>query len=154
MDLYVQAFTPCADVPMKFVGLMGLPDLKRHGELTRFGIKTSDISIVDRLYICKNSIFQTRQTQWRLGMHNLYRISDDEADEHLSFIGINCTLGSYINEEHLYLSFKLVIVMVSRFYFSVDVALPSNLHDNNFYDTSILTRHCAQRNAPSTNSLQ
>ena len=67
VDLYVQAFTPCEEVPMKFVGLIGLPDLKRHDELTWFGMKTSDIIILDRLYICKNSIFQNRHAQWRLG---------------------------------------------------------------------------------------
>ena len=140
---------------MKFVGLIGLPDLKRHDELTWFGMKTSDIIILDRLYICKNSIFQNRHAQWRLGMRNLYRISDDEADEHLSFIVINSTIGSYINEEHLYLSFKMVIVMVNSFQFSVHIYMSSNLLGNIFIcDNSILTRHCAQRNDSLTSSLQ
>ena len=98
---------------MKFVGLIGLPDLKRHDELTWFGMKTSDIIILDRLYICKNSIFQNRHAQWRLGMRNLYRISDDEPDVEGSFIGFCDNYGSYINMEHDYLLFKIQLVKVN-----------------------------------------
>jgi hypothetical protein len=112
IDLYVEALTPSNGVPAEFVSLLGLPDLKRHDERTRVGIKTSDITIIDRLYICKNSIFQQRKVQWRLGMRNLYRISDDEDDDHSSFIGFNDITGSYINMEHEYLVFRMVLVRV------------------------------------------
>ena len=58
-------------------------------------------------------MFQERKVQWRLGMRNLYRISDDEDDEHSSFIGYDEIHGRYINEEHEYLVFKMVLVRVS-----------------------------------------
>ena len=112
VDLYIEAFTPSNEVPAQFVSLLGLPDLKRHNEQTREGIKISDITIIDRLYICKNSIFQQRKVQWRLGMRNIYRLPDAEDDDHSSFIGFNDITGSYINTEHEYLVFRMVLVRV------------------------------------------
>ena len=114
VDLYFEVFTQADNVPSKYISLLGLPDLKRHEESTRVGIKVADIVILDRLYICKNSVFQERRVQWRLGMRNLYRISDDEADEHLSFIGDDGYSGSYINEENEYLVFKMLLVKVQK----------------------------------------
>ena len=79
VDLYIDAATPPNEVPATLVSLIGLPDLKRHDERTRQKIKVNDITIIDRLYICKNSLFRERKVQWRLGMRSLYRISDDLA---------------------------------------------------------------------------
>ena len=47
-------------------------------------------------------------------MRNLYRISDDEADEYFSFVGFDMkrASASYINEEHDYLVFKISLVEV------------------------------------------
>lgn len=114
IDIYVEAFTPTHEVPAKFGGLCGLPDLKRSDEHPQLRENATNIIILDRLYICKNSVFQERRVQWRLGMRNLYRISDDEADDQLSFIGFNGDRGSYINEEHSYLSFKMYLVEVRK----------------------------------------
>jgi len=114
VDLYVEALTPVDDVPAEFVSLLGLPDLKRGEERTRVGVKVSDIVILDRVYICFNTVFQERRVQWRLGMRNLFRISDDEADDHSSFIGSDDHHHSkYINEENEYLSFKMLLVRVN-----------------------------------------
>ena len=112
VDLYVEALTPGNAIPAQFVGLLGLPDLRRGDERTRVGVKAGDIKIIDRLYICKNYIFKERRVQWRLGMKNLYRVSDDEVDEHLSFIGLDDNDNSYINEENAYLNFKMILVKV------------------------------------------
>ena len=60
VDLYIEALTPADDVPAEFVSLLGLPDLKRCEELSRVGVKVSDIVILDRLYICFNTVFQDR----------------------------------------------------------------------------------------------
>jgi len=115
VDLYVEALTPGNEIPPGLVGLLGLPDLRRDLESTRVGVKIDDIIIIDRLYICKNSIFQSRRVQWRLGMKNLYRISDDEVDEHSSFIGFDVDdENSYINEENEYHSFKMILVKVIK----------------------------------------
>lgn len=114
VDLYIEAFTPVNEIPPDFVSLLGLPDVKRHDELTRIGVRVIDIIILDRIYICKNSMFQQRRVQWRLGMRNLYRISDDEADGHLWFNGYSEIEDSYINEEHDYLNFKMVLVKVMK----------------------------------------
>ena len=46
--VYIEALTPLNSVPAKFVSLLGLPDLKRHNERTRLGVKASDIVIIDR----------------------------------------------------------------------------------------------------------
>jgi len=116
VDLYIDAATPPNEVPATLVSLIGLPDLKRHDERTRQKIKVNDITIIDRLYICKNSLFRERKVQWRLGMRSLYRISDDEDDEYSSFIGFDdITHGRYINEEHEYLVFRMVLVKVSSY---------------------------------------
>ena len=114
VDMYVEALTPENAVPNKFIGLLGLPDLKRDDERTRVGVKVNEIIIIDRLYICKNTLFQERRIQWRLGMRNLYRISDDEADEHLVFVGYDDNIRSYINEENEYLAFKMILVKVRK----------------------------------------
>ena len=115
VDLYVEALTPVNEIPAELVGLLGLPELRRDLESTRVGVKIDDIIILDRLYICKNSIFQSRRVQWRLGMNNLYRISDDEVDEHSSFIGFDVDDEKcYINEENEYHSFKMILVKVSK----------------------------------------
>jgi len=115
VDLYVEALTPGNEIPTGLVGLLGLPDLRRDLESTRVGVKIDDIIILDRLYICKNSIFQSRRVQWRLGMNNLYRISDDEVDEHSSFIGFDVDDEKcYVNEENEYHSFKMILVKVSK----------------------------------------
>jgi len=114
VDMYVEALTPESDVPNKFIGLLGLPDLKRDDERTRVGVKVNEIVITDRLYICKNSLFQERRIQWRLGIRNLYRISDDEADEHSVFVGYDDKIHSYINEESEYLAFKMILVKVRK----------------------------------------
>ncbi len=72
IDLYVEGGgTPLAE---NFVSLLGLPDLKRHNERTRRGVLINDISIINKLYIIKNSLFLERLVQWRFGMRNLYRI--------------------------------------------------------------------------------
>ena len=47
-------------------------------------------------------------------MRNLYRISDDEADEHLVFVGYDDNIRSYINEENEYLAFKMILVKVRK----------------------------------------
>ena len=82
VDLYVEAFTPSNAIPEEYVSLIGLPDLRRLMEPTKLSVKIDEITILDRLYICKNRIFQQRCVQWRLGMRNLYRVSDEEVDEH------------------------------------------------------------------------
>jgi hypothetical protein len=118
VDLYVEALTPENEIPAHFVGLLGLPELRRDLESTRVGVKVDDIIIIDRIYICKNSIFQSRRVQWRLGMNNLYCISDDEVDEHSSFIGFDVDdEDSYINEENEYHSFKMILIHVRKSFF-------------------------------------
>ena len=74
IDLYVEAFTPSNRVKAEFVSLLGLPDLKRHEQSTFFAVLVRDISIIDKLYICKDSLFAKRLVPWRLGMRNLFRI--------------------------------------------------------------------------------
>ena len=74
IDLYVEALTPSNGVPAEFVSLLGLPDLKRHEQSTLFAVLVRDISIIDKLYICKDSLFAKRLVPWRLGMRNLFRI--------------------------------------------------------------------------------
>jgi len=117
VDLYVEAFTPSNAIDNKFISLIGLPDIKRREDEPTRGVHINDINILHRLYICKNSVFQEREIQWRLGMNNLYRISDDEIDEHLSFIGYNYDDNNerYINEEHQYLIIKLLLVKVNEY---------------------------------------
>jgi len=153
VDLYIDAFTPANAVPSKFISLLGLPNLKRHEESTRVGIKVADIVILDRLYICKNSVFQERRVQWRLGMRNLYRISDDEADEHLSFIGDDGYIGSYINEENEYLVFTILLVKVQKLTLLFVVHFVYFLISESTFYSSILTKRYAPRNALSTQSL-
>ena len=114
---YVEAFTSPNDVPENFIGLCGLPDLKRDEKNPRLIFHVDEIIILDKLYICKNKLFQQRVLQWRLGMRNLYRICDDELDEECSFIGFDEDDGDpdkYINQEHDYLIFKMNLVMVSK----------------------------------------
>lgn len=117
IDVYVEAFTPVAQVPPMFGSLCGLPDLKRRDEHPQIRISIDNIIILDRLYICKNSVLQDRKVQWRLGMRNMYRIADNEADDHLSFIGFDRVNGRYINEEHCYHTFKMYIVEVRNLIF-------------------------------------
>ena len=116
VNLYVEALTQPNDVPPEFSSLIGLPDLKRHPFPVSFNeISFEEVLILDRIYVCKNSVYQKRRVQWRVGMRNLYRISDDEEDEHLLFNGFGeGVLSNYINEEHDYLVFKILLVKVRK----------------------------------------
>ena len=113
VNQFVEALTSPNDVPTHFVSLCGLPDLQRDDQDPTVQVHIDRIVILDRLYICNNSIFQERFVQWRLGMRNLYRISDDEPDVEGSFIGFCDNYGSYINMEHDYLLFKIQLVKVN-----------------------------------------
>jgi hypothetical protein len=114
VNQYVEALTSPNDVPTHFVGLCGLPDLQRDELNPVVQAHIDSIIILDRLYICNNSIFQGRFVQWRLGMRNLFRISDDEPDVENSFIGFSDEHDSYINMEHDYHLFKMQLVKVNR----------------------------------------
>jgi len=117
---YVEANTPANQVPEILASLCGLPDLKRHVDIMNI-INIKEINILERLYICKDSVFQERRVQWRLGMRNLYRISDTEDDDFFSFIGHDRMRASarYINEELEYLVFKLGLVEVNNILFQL-----------------------------------
>jgi hypothetical protein len=114
-DLYVEALTPPNEVPPEYASLIGLPDVESHPLVPFDTLPIENLLILDRVYICKNSVYQKRFVQWRVGMRNLYRISDDEEDEHSLFNGLgNGELGSYINEEHDYLGFRIQLVKVRK----------------------------------------
>lgn len=81
VNQYVEAFTSPNDVSENFIDLCGLPDIKRDMENPCQSFHVGRIITLDKLYICKNKLFQQRVLQWRLGMRYLYRICDDELDE-------------------------------------------------------------------------
>jgi hypothetical protein len=145
VDLYIEHITPSDAVPSKFVSLLGLPELKRNAdEPTRLGVKAIDIVIIDKLYICKNSVYQDRLVQWRYGMKNLFRISDNETDELSSFIGYDNDCKRYINHEHEYHLFKLLLIRVRIKMFFQNIIFLFSLQILIMVDR-ISMKHCALR---------